>query len=112
MGQVEILEFLYKHRASGNDTYFSMGDIVKALGGGGDNRNIKKQISALFWKWGYLETTPMYDKRNKGAIFFRKYRLSMRSIKTVKRMLEHNQKINIVKIPSTFPYKKESNIQN
>lgn len=86
MSQMEILEFLYNARTTGDDSYFSPKEIFKGAGANTETA-IRKQINKLFF-FGFLDVKTekkwrMFSDHRKWK---REFRLSKTHIKKFENM--------------------------
>lgn len=91
MGQHEIMLYLYKERISGNEDYFTVSEISKAMKECADNRSVRKQIKKL-WAYDYLEvqTEQKWGFFSNGEVWKRRFRLREKYFSTAKKLLKEN----------------------
>lgn len=85
MGQQEILEFLYRRRASGDDGFFTAEEIIKGTGGNG---KVRKQLMKLE-VFGYVQMKAYKQVGGWGkeTSWKQRYRLRAGRIPEVRRMM-------------------------
>lgn len=95
MGQHDILIWLYQQRMAGDETYYTVHQIAKALKDqlqSNSYKTVHPQIMML-WRFGFVEvkTAQKWGLFSDGKVWKRKYRIEKKHYETAEKLLRRDK---------------------